>query len=103
MKTVEKSVTQAAKAMAKNEPGTGDEGMARPVWIEGLLEKPRRFAKFLREVRVEMDHVTWPTFSDVRSTTLVVVVTVFFFGLFLFIVDFGVSRLVELILKQVKP
>jgi preprotein translocase subunit SecE len=50
--------------------------------IEKLGEHPRRWRQFLHEVRVEMDKVSWPSWADVRSTTVVVIVTVAFFGLF---------------------
>jgi preprotein translocase subunit SecE len=70
-----------------------------PAWLQRLGEYPRRFRQFLHEVRVEMRLVTWPTMTDVQSTTLVVIITVFFFGFFLFAVDLGVSKLIEKVLK----
>jgi preprotein translocase subunit SecE len=70
-----------------------------PAWIQRIGAYPRRFGQFLHEVRVEMRQVTWPTLDDVRGTTLVVILTVFFFGFFLFAVDIGVSQLVEKVLK----
>jgi preprotein translocase SecE subunit len=50
--------------------------------LEKLGEHPRRFRQFLHEVRVEMDKVSWPSWHQVRSTTIVVLVCVAFFGLF---------------------
>ena len=70
-----------------------------PEWIQRITDYPRRFQQFLNEVRVEMRQVTWPTRDDVRATTVVVILTVFFFGFFLFVVDLGVSQLVERVLK----
>ena len=70
-----------------------------PEWIERIGAYPRRFQTFLHEVRVEMRQVTWPTRDDVRATTVVVILTVFFFGFFLFVVDLGVSQMVEKVLK----
>jgi preprotein translocase subunit SecE len=70
-----------------------------PQWLQSLTEYPRRFRQFLHEVRVEMRQVTWPTRDDVKGTTVVVILTVFFFGFFLFVVDLGVSQLVERVLK----
>ena len=70
-----------------------------PEWIQGIAEYPRRFTQFLHEVRVEMRQVTWPMRDDVRATTVVVILTVFFFGFFLFVVDLGVSQMVEKVLK----
>jgi preprotein translocase subunit SecE len=56
--------------------------------------------EFLHDVRVEMKQVTWPSREDVVSTTGVVIATVFFFGVFLAIVDWlvqmGVARVFKI-------
>ena len=44
---------------------------------------PKRLRQFLHEVRVEMKQVNWPSRADVMSTTIVVIVTVAFFAVFL--------------------
>lgn len=54
---------------------------------------------YLHDVRVEMKQVTWPTREDVKSTTGVVIGTVFFFGVFLWLVDMGVQHAVEYVFK----
>jgi len=56
--------------------------------------------EFLHDTRVEMKQVTWPTREDVMSTTWIVVVTVAFFGVFLWLVDLGVQRAVQAIFKK---
>ena len=61
--------------------------------VQGLRE-------FLKETRVEMKKVTWPTRQDVISTTGVVIATVFFFGVFLWLVDLGVQHGVQYIFKK---
>jgi preprotein translocase subunit SecE len=79
-------------------PRRDDEGEAS---IASRLAGPfQRFRQFLREVRAELKQVNWPTFTTVRSTTVVVIVTVFVFGLFLFVVDYGVSWVVEQVLTR---
>jgi preprotein translocase subunit SecE len=40
-------------------------------------------------VRSEMKRVSWPTFEDVRNTTVIVLINVVFFAVFLFLVDQG--------------
>ena len=94
--------TQVTKV--KNEEGqeSGGTSLAVRSFAQRALEYPRRFRQFLHEVRVEMKQVTWPTWADVRATTAVVIVTVFFFGLYLFVVDLGVSRLVEQVIQFFK-
>ena len=42
---------------------------------------------FLTEVRNEMRRVTWPSRKEVYATTVVVIVTSAFFGLYLFGLD----------------
>jgi preprotein translocase subunit SecE len=54
---------------------------------------------FLKDTRKELNHVSWPSWSEVRGTTIVVILSVFFFGFFLFIVDnivkFGMDHLLN--------
>jgi preprotein translocase subunit SecE len=64
--------------------------------VAGTLSNAR---EFLHDVRVEMKQVTWPSREDVISTTGVVVATVFFFGVFLTVVDWLVQKGVTYILK----
>ena len=49
-------------------------------WVAKLYE-------FLGEVKVELKKVTWPGRREVWGTTSVVIAAVFFFGIFLSIVD----------------
>jgi preprotein translocase SecE subunit len=71
----------------------------RPQWQEDLLAYPQRARKFLQDVRAEMKLVVWPSFTDTRSTTLVVIMTTILFSVFLWLVDKGSERIVHIILK----
>ncbi|MFQ5669387.1 MAG: preprotein translocase subunit SecE [Acidobacteriota bacterium] len=53
-----------------------------------------RLTSFLTEVRSEMKKTTWPTWKEVRGTTVVVIVTSFIFAVFLWIVDIAVRQVV---------
>ena len=64
-----------------------------------LVEHPRRLRAFFHDVRIEMRQVNWPSGSDVVSTTVVVTVTVAFFGIFFFLVDRGVGELIRRVLE----
>jgi preprotein translocase subunit SecE len=55
--------------------------------------------QFLREVRVELSKVTWPTRKDTIASTSVVLVIVFLIAAFLGIVDLGLSKLMRLLLS----
>jgi preprotein translocase subunit SecE len=60
---------------------------------------PERIKSFYNDVRTEMRKVTTPSLPEVRSTTIVVIITVFFFGVFFGILDPIISRGYDLILK----
>jgi preprotein translocase SecE subunit len=68
-----------------------------------LLEKPknsiRNIIEFIKDTRKELRNVSWPGLPEVRGTTLVVIASVFFFGFFLFVVDFLVQNGMNLIDK----
>jgi len=55
---------------------------------------------FLSDVRAEMKKVVAPTRKEVQSTTSVVIVTTFLFGLFFWIVDMVFSRSMQVILHK---
>ncbi len=46
-----------------------------------------RMRLFLSEVRNELKRVTWPSQKEVYATTVVVIVTSVFFGIYLFTLD----------------
>lgn len=87
--------TQAVKV--KNDESQGGMGSQLPGKVTGSLADMK---EFIHDTRVEMKQVTWPTREDVWSTTWVVVVTVAFFGIFLWAVDLGVERVVRAIFKK---
>jgi preprotein translocase SecE subunit len=68
-----------------------------------ILEKPKNSIlntiEFIKDTRKELKSVSWPGLNEVRGTTLVVIASVFFFGFFLFVVDFIVQSGMNLIDK----
>ena len=52
-----------------------------------------RWKTFLREVRGEINKVTWPKRKEVRGTTIVVLITCVVFGIYLWFVDIVMGRL----------
>ena len=68
-------------AMADHEDTLG--GRARES-VTGWWGRSRRF---LTEVRNEMSRVTWPSRREVYATTLVVILTSIFFGVYLYGID----------------
>ena len=59
-----------------------------------------RASEFFTEVRNEMKRVTWPTRREVYATTLVVILTSVFFGLYLFGIDLMFSAGVQWVLRR---
>jgi preprotein translocase subunit SecE len=76
-------------AMAEHEDSIG--GRARES-VTGWWGRSRRF---LSEVRNETARVTWPNRKEVYATTIVVILTSIFFGVYLAGVDFVLSRLMQ--------
>lgn len=58
----------------------------------------QRSVEFFREVKVELKKVTWPTRKQTTGTTVVVIIFVFIVAAFLGLFDFGLSKLVQVVL-----
>jgi preprotein translocase subunit SecE len=61
-----------------------------------MLEKLRTF---LREVRAELEKVTWPGRAEVQAATLVIIALVLLLAAFIGGVDFVVSRVLGLFFR----
>jgi len=63
---------------------------------------PRKVAElkgFLSEVKLELKKVTWPGKPEVYSTTIVVLITTFFFGFYLYGLDVAFSWVLQPVLS----
>lgn len=70
--------------------GEGPEG--RGARRERGLSGPRdgflgRLANFVRDVRAEMKRVSWPSLNEVKNMTIITLVAIIFFAIYLFVVD----------------
>ena len=71
-------------------PGSGriserPEGKARRV-----SSQPGRIAQlgqYIRDVKAELKRVSWPTAKEVKNTTIITLIAVIFFAVYLFSVD----------------
>jgi len=88
----ERAVTKAKVADKLAERGQ-DSGSGNQ--LTGMFT---RAADFLRDVRSEMRKVTTPSREEVRTTTTVVIVTVFAFAAYFYIVDAVLSRVIQSLL-----
>ncbi len=59
--------------------------------LEKVKEAPKNFVGFYGDVKTELRKVTWPTKKEVYGTTIVVIATIFFFGIYLSLVDLALS------------
>jgi preprotein translocase subunit SecE len=82
----------AKPARAKSQQKTQQKARAsRPAEKKG-------FMKFLRDVRVEMGKVTWPTRKDLAQSTLVVLVAVAIATAYTAVLDFGFNEIVDFVI-----
>lgn len=83
-----KPVSSQKKALAasKTEPGK----------LKSYIDKG---LQFLREVKVELKKVTWPTRKQTLGSTVVVLILVMIISLFLGVVDIGLSSVIRVVLK----
>jgi preprotein translocase subunit SecE len=70
-----------------------------PGVLAGVGSWPGRTKAFLGEVRTETKRVTWPNLNQVWSTTIVVLITVFFFGVYFGILDWVFNNVVRRLLR----
>ncbi len=83
----------ARPARAKSQQKSPQKARAnRPAEKKGLM-------KFLRDVRIELGKVTWPTRKDLAQSTLVVLVAVAIAAIYTSVLDFGFSKIVDLVLN----
>ena len=53
---------------------------------------------FLNQVYLEMNKVSWPTYSELRGSTYLIIIFSFIFVVFLFAVDWLVGEVVSVLL-----
>ena len=59
-------------------------------------------SRFIKEVRIEMQKVTWPSRIEVISSTVVVIFATFLLSVFIWGQDWIFSRIMQIILFGVK-
>ena len=75
-----------ALTVTKTEPGK----------LRGHIDKG---LQFLREVKVELKKVTWPTRKQTLGSTVVVIILVMIISLFLGVVDLGLSNVIRVVFQ----
>jgi preprotein translocase subunit SecE len=64
-------------------------------WIERAGQWPAQTKNYFEELQQEMRRVTWPSWKQVRATTVVVIFAVFAFAAYFFVVDSLIVQLVN--------
>jgi len=66
------------------------------------MDKPRligeKIKQFLRDAKIELEKVSWPTPKQALVSTSVVIVVVIIVSIFLGIVDFALTKIIKLFL-----
>jgi preprotein translocase subunit SecE len=87
MDDIENPGTPAPRAARFGEAAEG-RGARRERGLSGPRVGPfGRMTQFLRDVRAEMKRVSWPSVNEVKNTTIITLVAVIFFAIYLFLVD----------------
>ena len=63
--------------------------------LSKIAAYPQRFREYIDELKSEMRKVTWPSWTQVRATTAVVIAAVFAFAIYFFVVDALMGRAVK--------
>ena len=53
-----------------------------------------RVAQFWHDIRAELRRVTWPTLKQVQSTTIITIIACAFFATYLYLIDYGFTKLI---------
>ena len=79
--------TKVALVNGDDRPGRRQGKNPVSKFIDNVVGQWTEFVQFLSDVRAEMRKVVTPSWKEVKSTTTVVIIAVFIFGLFFFVVD----------------
>jgi len=63
-----------------------------------LISKIKQLISFFKDSREELKKVTWPDREEVTSFTVVVVISLIVFSIFLWLVDTGLMTLIKVVI-----
>ena len=66
--------------------------------MEKVKEVMQKIIQFIKEAKIELKKVTWPTPKQTLASTAVVIIIVFIVSIYLGIIDFALAKLVKFIL-----
>lgn len=68
-------------------------------WIRKLKSNAANSVEFFKEAWQELKKVHWPSQKETYAATVVVIIVVLILGLFLAVVDFGLTRAIQAIVS----
>lgn len=88
-----RSITKRSSALVKALPVSRTAAKKKkPTYLDQGLQ-------FLREVKMELQKVTWPSRKQTIGSTAVVIILVIIISVFLGVVDLGLSNIVRVVLQ----
>jgi preprotein translocase SecE subunit len=63
--------------------------------MDDTKKKKEGVGEFVASTRAELDRVTFPSSEDVKNTTIIVIVSVIFFAIYLFLIDQAWTYILE--------
>lgn len=99
-KETARAATRSKKAQAAKPVATKKQSLA----VSAPTAKPKTnfiqaAIQFLREVKIELKKVTWPSRKQTIGSTAVVIALVLIISMFLGVVDIGLSNLIRVVLQ----
>ncbi len=67
--------------------------------VAPLVDKIKNWMQFFKDSREELRKVTWPDRDEVTSFTVVVVIALVIFSIFLWLVDSGLMALIRKVMN----
>ena len=92
---------QGGKAAAKRANAKPARGKPQQKSRAAKPAEKKGFMRFLRDVRIELGKVTWPTRKDLIQSTIVVLVAVAIATVYTGLLDLVFSKAVDLVLKVI--
>ncbi|MGD9044717.1 MAG: preprotein translocase subunit SecE [Desulfobacterales bacterium] len=84
---------------AKTVPAKKQSQVSRAVPAKAKTNFIKSTVQFLREVKIELKKVTWPSRKQTIGSTVVVIALIILISLFLGSVDIGLSSLIRVVLQ----
>ena len=99
-RAAEKEAAKAARAAEKASAKADEKTPAKAAKAQAKPQKKpsvfRRILTYFKNVRLEIKRTTWPSRNEVFRMSLIVVGALIFFGVFIFIMDWVMTKLLEL-------